>query len=327
MPNVTLKRESDQALHFAHTHLAGWLFALVGAGMATAGAMRLDGPGYWLVVFVGGFFAIIGFGAAMWRYEIHIDLTSRSYRGRRGFWPSTRKFGGSLDELNGVVLNRIWRRDSSSAGSGDTMWVVSLEFEGWERPVSVFETRREARAYRQFKHLAERLQIDAIDRTGRPVASRLITAPPAASGIDSSIDPQTTSIALPALGFSLGSISLMLLGLPFLGLGGFALLVLGGWTLGPIFLLLGSGLTLAAIVGSYAREVVIEDGDTLIFATSFRGWRYGIRRLPKRAIESVDIRDASVVARSDEQLVRIGGELPHEAQRWLTRTLLTLAGR
>ena len=363
MPDVFLRRESDSELRFAHPVVSGWIFAAIGVAVVyIAGQTIASTPARWMTVGIGLLFAAIGVGGALWRYELSLDLLSRTYRKRRGFWPSPRSREGSLNELRGVSLSRTWRRadDSSSA-----VWVVSLEFEGWETPVSVFETASERKGYRRLEQLARRLQASAIDRTGdeerirpagqldRPLLQsddhRAVEGPPPASRIErTTTETGEPMIVLPPMGFSWAAVFVAILGTPFLAFGAIALLSAVGWRVvevkgslaalwivGGVFVVVGTILWAAAIFGPIAREVIRREGDALVITLRAFGRHYRRRRLPLGRIEEVSIKPSrsarsektEVVLRTDAIVARIAGELPPDGQRWLSRALLAMARR
>ena len=292
MPDVFLRTESDSELRFAHSILGGWIFAGIGCAVVYFGVWHADAnPARWMAIGMGGFFAAIGVGGALWRYQLIVDLTARSYRCRRGFWPSPRTVEGSLSELAGVLLTRSWRRSDKSE---HPVWVVSLDFRGWNKPVSFFETTSERKDYRQLEKLARQLEVPAIDRTAdgqevvrspddldQPVAERAravespqeIEDPPPGSGIEySQTEIGAPMIALPALGFNAGSVFLALFVLPFFAFGAVALASVTGWTeievrgslaaiwiVGGVFVALGVAGWTAVILGGVAQEIVRVD--------------------------------------------------------------------
>jgi hypothetical protein len=323
MPNVFLKRQSESELHFQHSFLGGWIFAAIGCGILYFGILHAESSSArWVAIGMGAFFAAIGLGGALWRHELTLDLSTRRYRGQRGFWPSPGKLQGSLDELAGVVLTHTLRRNKDS---DHPVWVVSLDFSGWEKPFSFFETTSERKGYRKFEEIARRLRTSAIDRTGeqeikrtydeldRSVADRergggepgaRIEEPPPGSGIEwTRSEIGAPMIVLPALGFNVAAVFLALFGLPFLGFGGVALASALGWSgvevsgsltakcvVGGVFVVIGIVCWAGAVFGSVAREVFREDRDAIVVSYFAFGRHYRNRRLPWRDIEDISIK-------------------------------------
>jgi len=329
MPDLFLKKTSKTELRLAHSYLGGWILALIGLGLAWAGANLVDdGFGRWIMIVMGLIFALLGIGGGLWRYNLTIDLMARVYRGCRGFWPSPRRLQGSLSELQGVVLSRNWRRSDDTA---HPLWVVSFRFRGWDKPVSVFETTNEAKGYRKLEELAELLHVSAIDHTGETEVVRGYSqldrsvvdanrAPqsglsfarsyeleqPLDSGIELGIgELGGRMIVLPAAGIHVGTVVLALFGLPFLGFGLLALasavevspLEVSGtlsakWIVGGVFTLLGLLMELGVIFGSVAREIIRDEGDAIVITLRAFGKHYRRRELKKHEIEEIAVKES-----------------------------------
>ncbi len=86
----------------------GIVIAVFGAVFAVIGRVAAGnaegGSGGWIVTGVGLLFVALGIGAALWRYELRLDLNARLYLRRKGFWPSPRETQGALEEIEGVVV-------------------------------------------------------------------------------------------------------------------------------------------------------------------------------------------------------------------------------
>jgi hypothetical protein len=366
MNSARIVREDSSGIYLSHTPMVGLVFVAVGGAMAYFGFFRLadDTIGRWMLGGMGIFFAVMGVLAMLWRYELKLDLMTRTYRGRRGFWPSPKVLQGSLDELRGIAIEQMWRKSSSSNGesSEHPSWVLSFDFGDWS--VRFFESRREEMAFAKLEQLARLMQVHVLDRTGdtemrrawneldRSVAESLQSADekPADPG-----SPPPDSKTLCAI---------IVFGLMFAGFGIAVLLSLTGvwdvpysgsrvvgWVLGTVFCLIGLFLMFGAVWGSYAREVVREERDGLIFCLVLLGKRYRQRFIPKREIEEVALKPIAtarmhrlqkkkratatprgkgkheVVVRSDDELVKIGGDLEPDDQDWLLRALTYLATR
>ena len=327
MPDLSFKRTSQTEMRLAHSFIGGWIFAAIGGGVAWAGANLVDpGAGRWMVTGMGLLFAAIGIGGGLWRFDLTLDLMARVYRGRRGFWPSPRRLSGSLDELEGVVLTRSWRR---SKNSSHAVWIVNLAFRDWDKPTSVFETTDESKGYRKFEELVRQLQVAAIDRTGesevvrshdqldRSVAeaqpdaigfsgSTEITSPPPDSGIELGRgELGGTMIVLPAAGVNSGVIFLALFGLPFFGFGLLALSSAFGvspvevkgtlsamWIVGGLFTLFGVVMELGVVFGTVARQVIRTEGESIVITLRAFGKHYRRREMHKRSIEEIAVKES-----------------------------------
>jgi hypothetical protein len=161
---------------------------------------------------------------------------------------------GSLEELTGVILTQEWSRSSSFKGNTTEhpWWKISLEFKGWEKPVSIEAVMSEQKAHERLEYYAKRLRTGAVDRTGEseirrnwdeldlPVAERksvdpvdspdVVTPslPPQESGITVTGYPGQWAVILPAVGFNAGLVVLALFGFVFAGFGIFFMLAKSG---------------------------------------------------------------------------------------------------
>ena len=254
---VKLKRESDREILFAHYPLGGVVFALIGAGFGYLPTyLGADSSTRWVFGIMGGLFFIIGILGAFWRYELRLDLISRTYTRRRGMWPAPTTLKGSLDDLTAVVLTQEWSRSRSGRGrtSEHPWWKLSLEFVGWDKPVSIEAIGSEQQGHERLEYYAKKLRTPAIDRTAESEIKRNwneLDQPLTEQRSDSSSHPGTVGIAdprfpppgsaivtaegmenfrflLPAAGFNAGLVVFTLFGAVFAGFGGFFLLVRSG---------------------------------------------------------------------------------------------------
>src|SRR5215813_8978456 len=101
--DVRLKRESTAECYFANQRAGGAAVVLVGLvimGLMARSPQHTPRFIYALVAL----FPLLGTLAVWWRDDLWLDLVSRRYTRRRGFWPSIRVTRGSLDELDAVIL-------------------------------------------------------------------------------------------------------------------------------------------------------------------------------------------------------------------------------
>ncbi len=254
---VKLKRESDRELFFAHYPLGGVVFALLGAGFGYLPVyLGADSWTRWIFGIMGALFAIIGILGAFWRYEFRLDLISRTYTRRRGMWPAPQTHKGSLNDLTAVILTQEWSRSRSARGhtSDHPWWKLSLEFTGWDKPVSIEAVGSEQHGHERLEYYAKKLKVPAIDRTAekeiarnwneldQPLAAQKADRasqagavgigdprfPPPGSAIVSAEDTSGLRILLPAIGFNAALVLFTLFGAVFATFGGFFLLVKSG---------------------------------------------------------------------------------------------------
>jgi hypothetical protein len=219
--------------------------------------------------------------------------------------------------------------------------------------------------------------VRGVEQRGRPAASdfaekaladafgstraRPSSHPPEGSSILVTRASGRQRVVLPPLGWNTGATIVSLFGAAFGGFGALAALVgahvitgvrvNGAMPDGPVwglvavggfFALIGFGLILAMVFGSRAREYVEDAPDALVVGTTWAGITKG-GRLPKRAIESVDLSVSpspvntrsrwggapagplDVRIRTDARIVRLGRYLSEDEQRWLRDTLEQMA--
>jgi hypothetical protein len=90
-PEVYLIKENDREMFFAHRPLTGLVFMLIGMGFVyffSFSTLVKEPVARWVFSAGGALFALVGFGAVLWRYELRLDLLGRTYSGRKGFWPN-----------------------------------------------------------------------------------------------------------------------------------------------------------------------------------------------------------------------------------------------
>ncbi len=279
-----------------------------------------DNTARWIGACAGGLFALIGSGAALWRYELRLDLLSRSYTRRKGFWPSPAIEQGNFSDIEHVVLEVEYRRAGERDSGASATWQVGLKLRQEARPIRVGEENSEEAGFRIFESLAKKLRVTAIDRTGPEEKIRSweqmderIAAPgrsgipslPAGSRIEFFQLAQGQTIRLPHIGFGFGVAFFILFGLAFLGFAAlFAWAKLAGpvpiqessaaagWLVTTVFALFGLGIALLGFFGASAKDMVREESGGLIFSQYFLGKERLARRVEKREVEDVSIKAA-----------------------------------
>lgn len=317
--DVHLKRESEREVSFAHSPLRALVGVAAGAGFAWLGFWVID---LWLFGWVfGGIGALVGSGALVdsaWRHELRLDLVSRRYTRRKGFWPAPRITEGSLDDFEAVLLDR---EEEMHEAQTYNLWSVRLAFRG-EDSLRVFESRDLTASYARAESFAKKVGIPLRDRTqpaerviapgtlAVPLVERLVApaggidVPPPGSRIAWDPTPSRRAIELPRDRASAVTLCVFffVVGLALGAFGGFhvsALLVRAHagefpdsarWVIAPIFLLIGLGLIFCGGFLADGREVVREKGDALVFAWVALSSEWLVVRIRKRDIQEVEIR-------------------------------------
>jgi hypothetical protein len=327
---IRVRRESDSEILFAHSPLPGLLTAGVGLAIIAVFVSGEPPPPWWLPALLG-VFPLFGLLAALWRFEVHLDLIRRRFRVHRGYRPWATSHEGSLDEIHSVVLDKAWRRTSSRSGSSERLiWTIDLDA-AKIGPLRVLASSDESEARQRFETLAAKLAIQAVDRSSGeeriPGHEKLdhprsqtrtsgsspaqAPAPPAGSRIETTPGPTGRIIVIPPLGLHPVIILLSLFGLAFAG---FALLALAAASgvvpmkvtgsrellavMAVIFVVVGLAIAIAPLAGAFARERIEDGGDHLFFSILIAGRSTRRRMIRKAAIEKVDLRSNTASQRT-----------------------------
>ncbi len=330
MAEVHLIREDDRELRFAHRPAWGLLIALLGGVVAWAAWEKgKDETAQWIGALAGGSFFLIGLGAAFWRYELTLDLLSRTYTRRKGFWPSPSHDQGSFRDIENISLQIEYRRTSSKSNQTSAVWIVGLKLRSDEKPIRLAEEMNEEKGYQRFESIAKKLQVNAVDCTVSPpktiawdrldqsVASSaegrdqlrarsLSIAPlPHGSRIEFTDIPGERAIVLPALGINSGTVILTLFGLLFMALAAFFLYakIIGvpikesrqglGWLVTIVFFVAGAGISALGIFAGAARDVIREECGAITFAFRVFGREMLAKRIEKLEIEEIAIKESA----------------------------------
>ncbi len=345
-PQVNLIREDDREMFFAHRPLAGIVFMLIGGAVIyffSTSPLVNEQLARWIFAAAGVLFVLAGFGAALWRCELRLDLAARTYRRRKGFWPAPKDLRGSLDELEAVTLSsRMERSDKNTY----TVWSVSLKFRTWEEQARIMESRNDVAACRTLEHYAKKLRVPVIDGSGtqvratqwtdvdRPLKDQpgrpaVIPSLPPESRIEFTNEPGGRMIKLPSSGLSFAGVFLMLFGTPFFCGGMFFLwMLLFGppgqvhgplcldWILSTVFMLAGAFIIFLGAAGMWGRPFLEEDGSRINYSMTLFGTRMWPQRLLKHEVEEVSIKTApdnradrqELVIRSNAKIIHVNGE-------------------
>lgn len=167
MPDVRLRRETSHELHFEHPRWPSWAVAAAVAGFWTLFRHVGAGLDLELLHLICGILLAGSLLSSLWCNELTLDLATRSYRSRRGFWPAPRIFRGSFDELEGVALSQSWLSQTEDGGSrSHPVWHLHLTFRPPKRSIHIATVLSEAPAHARLEHFARALGVAAIDRTG-----------------------------------------------------------------------------------------------------------------------------------------------------------------
>jgi hypothetical protein len=284
-------------------------FALAGVGLA-AGCTIESSVWRWLLLGGSGLAFAIGVMAIRWRDDLTLDLASRTYRWRRGYLPRLTTRTGSFEDLDAVVL-AIDLLPGDGQRQPIPNWVVSLTFKGAAERVELTRFQREAPAYARARELARKLGLPLTDETSgravttatgaldRPLAAApqakedaRIAPPPVASRITISGDAPARRIVLPPIGPNVG----LLVIAPFpailmaMAVAGVRHDVTRMHAVQPATVALAAICIAVAVLGSMARERVVEGPTAITFDRQAAGLTYGVVAFRKAEIEEVDVR-------------------------------------
>lgn len=264
---------------------------------------------------IGAISLLVGLAAVFGRNELTLDLQSRMFTRRQGWWPNLRTTTGSMDQIEVLTLELETRRGSYRTYN---LWLVRLHFKGQEKGMVLRASRNESVAYTQFESLARALEVPALDRTGP--GQKLISPGRAGSAIPASRPPRepglvpdsipplppqsrillqgeplTRRILLPRRGLNAGSVALAVCGLFSCWIGGVLLQAVlteppvpeNSPLIGPAFILLGLIFLLVALGMALAREVAEENGEQLQFGRRAFGFLLGTCSVRKDQIELI----------------------------------------
>lgn len=291
-------------------------FALAGVGLAAGCTIEFS---VWRWLFLGGSGLVFALGvmAIRWREDLALDLASRTYRWRRGYLPRLTTRTGSFEDLDAVVL-AIDLLPGDGQRQPIPNWVVSLTFKGAAERMELTRFQREAPGYARARELARKLGLPLTDETSgravttatgaldRPLAAAprakedaRIAPPPVASRITISGDTPARRIVLPPIGPNVGLLVIapfpaILIAMAVAGVRHDvtrmhavqpATVALAAICIAVAVLIVGG-----AILGSLARERVVEGPTAITFDRQAAGFTYGVVSFGKAEIEEVDVR-------------------------------------
>jgi hypothetical protein len=264
-------------------------------------------------------------GTLLRRHDLRLDVPSRTWTRRKGFWPVVATQVGTFHDLDGLIL--AIEVESVRRFIPIPHWVIRLDIRGDRYPVGIADFRDERTAYRRLESLATTLQLDAIDRTGerdtripwqainRPIVSRTLAAGGSIAVRASAVPPLPEGSAIQVFGAApairivlppppwgaVFAVSLVFVPLGSLFVAFGALLWLNRvpgegsapdltYLLVPIFILLGVAIILFLIDGSIRRQEFQNRGDEMLFGYRVLGRLTRRQRLDKRSIEEIAVK-------------------------------------
>jgi hypothetical protein len=338
---VSLELDTTERILFAHSPLKAFGFTLVSLCFTLICWFSIQDDAtvrYGFTVF-SLLFVIAGLFGVFWRRVLDIDLIQRRVRDVRGMWPNPTTTLRNLDDAEGIWLRMEYRNSGSKSNREKVpWWTVSLKYRN-EKGTKLFVTRDEIEGRGKWEHLAERLNLMAVDATGekeerkspealdttvatKPQTARKFDRPvqPADSLAEIRVEQGRRTVVLPPTGFSGGLVFLVLFGTAFSAMGGSVLFSTLGiidmqvqgspWTIQlvpPIFIFMGLGIIWLGIRGSYSSLSLGVDGDELYIEQLAFGRCSGRRSVRLSEIEKIDVAGDVRSRHRSGANIRIGG--------------------
>jgi hypothetical protein len=283
-------------------------------------------------------------GFLWWQEALSLELVSRTYSYRRGYWPKVASDEGKLCEIKSVGLDVLVR--AGSEGGDVISWVISLLFADSAKSIAVANFSVESLAYQRLADLAKRLGLPAVDRTGaqertvapgeieKPLAERAQTrsfmpALPEDNRIAVIGDAPERRIVLPLAGFRVNYAVLALMPLLVPWWTG----TLSRWQFSAPFIGVGVLFALGGIIASLSHREIAETPERLLIDTRLFGIPLATRRFQKRDIVDIELKPVPGRRRFAQQLqIRTAsavanlhaGRLSPAELAWLRQAMLAL---
>src|SRR5262245_41870810 len=170
---LSLVRQSDREIVFSYSRIlavgaiALAVLTMIASRYAADGILESVGFG---VVSIGS--AALAVTRLAWRERLTLDLSTRTWTERRGYWPMTRTATGGFGSLDGLFLTQEMRVRKYSTYP---LWILHLAFKGDRAPIVLGEFLDERMANDRLRELEATLRLD--DRTRVPESTASQTTP------------------------------------------------------------------------------------------------------------------------------------------------------
>jgi hypothetical protein len=265
---------------------------------------------YWIVVGSVAFTVAIGLVTFLTRDELVLDLVSRAYIRRRGYWPAVKQETRSLNDFRALLLGTELR--TNPRGGQYPTWVITLQSSGVQPNIALVELRSESQAYGKVESWSRKLGLPAFEYVGgserplefKPVAQqqpaelRSVQIPrlPQGSRLVFLGAAPARTIVLPPLGLGLGVLILAIFPAITLWMG------IAGYqealhhvpprstSFATGVICFGILMVVALFFAIFGRTTVREQDDRILFGNRAFGWNYNVKSVAKRDIEEVEIK-------------------------------------
>lgn len=312
---MQLVRDDARQIRFSNPWRWGVIICVVGLLIWLLVPLKATkGFTYWVLVGGVAFTVVVGLLAFLGRDELVLDIGTRAYTRRRGYWPAVKEQTSSLNDFRALLLVPELRRNPR--GGQYPTWVIVLQSSGVEPNIALVELRSESDAYGKVELWSRKLGLPAFENAGdrekpldfkpitqqHPVELRSAQLPglPPGSRLALLGTPPTRTIVLPPLGLSMGVLTLSIFPAItlWMGIAGYDEAVhripprSTNFAIGMICF--GILLAVALCFAIFGRTTVREQADSILIGTRAFGWNYNVKSLAKRDIENVEIKPTPV---------------------------------
>jgi len=308
---MLLVRDDDRQIRFANPWKWGLVIILVGLLIWFLVPLN-PGQGfkYWLVVGGVAFTVFVGVVAFLSRDELVLDVVSRTYILRRGYWPAVKEQTRSLNDFRALLLGAELRRNPR--GGQYPTWVITLKSAGVQADIALVELRSESQAYGKIESWSSKLGLPAFENVAgreqplefKPVAPQqaaelgavqIPRLPPGSRLAFVGIAP-TRMIVLPRFGLGMGVLILAIFPAITLWMG------IAGYnealhhvpprstSFATGVICFGILMVVALSFAIFGRTTVREQDDRILIGNRAFGWNYNVKSVAKRDIEEVEIK-------------------------------------
>ncbi len=340
--SFTTSKGNQKELVIKDKSYLGLIFMLIGGGSAFFVSQQAGSKDAWVAYVVGGVFALFGLLAFFYRSYGRFNFITRQYSYAHGWVFNLKKYQGSFDQIEHLLLNISWRSSGNSNNSTKTpYWQVSIKFPNSDKEIKLFESPNEQKALSWLEDNAKRFQVKVIDSTD-PVNPKEKTwekldesvfTEQDVEAVDFNQAPEEIQIQqasnglafwIKAKGFSWSDLPILLFMLPFFGFGSFILLLvtgvleslgihipmkgepLAGYVVGIVFLSLSLLIWGFSIYSAQNKKRFAIVGSELWYTVFWGGRKMHEQRIPIKAIEELKNR-ASTESKTRRSSVKIMG--------------------
>ncbi|MCH2535413.1 MAG: hypothetical protein MK008_13295 [Bdellovibrionales bacterium] len=243
--SFNISKDNQRELVIKNKSYMGFVFMLIGGGTAYFVSQQAGSKDAWVAYVVGGVFALFGLLFALYRSYGRFDFMTRQYNYAHGWVFNLKKYQGSFDQIEHLLLDISWRSSGSQNNTAKTpYWQVSVKFPDCDNDIKLFESPSEKKALNWLEDKAKKFQVKVIDSTDpenvkektwekldEPIANQKVESVDlnkVPEGIQVQQASNGMAFWIKAHGFKWADLPAMLLMLPFFVFGLGAILIVSG---------------------------------------------------------------------------------------------------